>query len=95
MAAARSSRAATTGDCPGDGWQAQCMPGKKGAPGPQGERGPAGPAGPTIKSWQIDLDRYQATPLMSDGSEGPPMDLRGLFEQFQMALFEQIHIEAR
>ncbi len=83
------------GDCPGDGWQSQSLPGKKGDRGLPGERGPAGPAGPTIQSWQIDFGRYQATPLMSDGSEGPTLELRALFEQFQMALFEQIQLEAR
>jgi hypothetical protein len=63
------------------------MPGRRGQQGPRGERGPAGPAGPmgpAIKSWQIDWERYQATPLMSDGSEGPTLELRPLFEQFLM-----------
>jgi hypothetical protein len=41
-----------------------------------------GPAGPAIESWRIDRERYQATPLMSDGSEGPVLELRLLFEQF-------------
>jgi hypothetical protein len=75
------------GSCPGDGWQLVATPGKRGQQGPRGERGPAGPAGPTIESWQIDRERYQATPAMSDGSEGPPLELRPLFEQF--------HTEAR
>ena len=35
------------------------------------------------------------TLLRSDGSEGPTLELRPLFEQFQMALFEHIHMEAR
>jgi hypothetical protein len=72
------------GDCPGEGWQLMLMPGKRGQQGPRGERGPAGPAGPAIKSWQIDWERYQATPLMSDGSEGSTLELRPLFEQFLM-----------
>jgi len=67
------------GDCPSDGWQLMSMPGKRGQQGQRGERGPAGPA---IESWRIDQQRYQATPLMSDGSEGPPLELRPLFEQF-------------
>jgi hypothetical protein len=37
-----------------------------------------------MKSWQIVWERYQATPLMSDGSEGPTLELRSLFEQFLM-----------
>jgi hypothetical protein len=32
--------------------------------------------------WKIDRSRYVATPVMSDGSEGPPLELHGLFEQF-------------
>ena len=36
----------------------------------------------TICDWKIDRARYVATPIMSDGSEGPPLELRGLFEQF-------------
>jgi hypothetical protein len=32
--------------------------------------------------WQIDQPNYRAIPLMSDGTEGPPLPLRGLFEQF-------------
>jgi hypothetical protein len=75
------------GDCPGEGWQLMSTPGKRGQQGPRGERGPAGltgPAGPAIKNGQIDWERYQATPLMSDGSEGPTLELRPLFEQFLM-----------
>jgi hypothetical protein len=83
------------GECPGQGWQALTLPGKRGEKGAPGERGPAGPAGPAIKSWQIDWERYQATPVMSDGSEGPTLGLRPLFEQFHMELFEHILMEAR
>jgi hypothetical protein len=32
--------------------------------------------------WQIDRPNYQAIPAMSDGTEGPPLELRGLFVQF-------------
>ena len=70
------------GDCPGEGWQLMSTPGRRGQQGPRGERGPAGPAGPTIQSWRINCECYQATPLMSDGSEGPRLELRPLFEQF-------------
>jgi hypothetical protein len=72
------------GDCPGEGWQLLSTPGKRGQQGPRGERGPVGPSAPVIRSWQIDCERYQATPLMSDGSEGPALELRPLFEQFHM-----------
>ena len=70
------------GDCPGDGWELMSTPGRRGQQGQRGERGPAGPPGPAIETWRVDRERYQATPLMSDGSEGPPLDLRPLFEQF-------------
>src|SRR5262245_3005345 len=48
----------------------------------RGERGPAGLCGVTIRDWKIDRARYAATPIMTDGREGPPLELRGLFEQF-------------
>jgi hypothetical protein len=40
-----------------------------------------------IASWEIDRENYVAAPVMSDGREGPPLELRGLFDQF--------HIESR
>jgi hypothetical protein len=47
-----------------------------------GAKGDPGSSGATICGWKIDRARYVATPLMSDGSEGPPLELRELFEQF-------------
>jgi len=44
--------------------------------------GDAGASGATIVGWKIDHERYVATPVMSDGRDGPPLELRGLFEQF-------------
>ena len=73
------------GPCPGDGWKIIACGGKRGAAGVRGERGPrgdAGASGATIRDWKIDRARYVATPVMSDGSDGPPLELRGLFEQF-------------
>jgi hypothetical protein len=76
------------GHCPGPGWQLFASPGKRGIAGPMGERGErgakgdAGLSGATICGWTIDRARYLATPLMSDGSEAPPLELRELFEQF-------------
>jgi hypothetical protein len=76
------------GPCPGPGWQLIASQGKRGAAGEKGERGAAGPrgdagaSGATILGWKIDRERYVATPVMSDGREGPPLELRGLFEQF-------------
>jgi hypothetical protein len=71
--------------CPGEDWQLLAMRGKKGEPGPRGERGERGPAGlpaPTIVGWQIDRESYSALPILSDGTEGPRLELRPLFEQF-------------
>ena len=73
------------GPCPGPGWQLLASQGKRGVAGEKGERGPrgdAGASGATILGWKIERERYVATPVMSDGSEGPPLELRGLFEQF-------------
>ena len=74
------------GVCPGPDWQivsTRGARGERGERGPKGERGPAGPAAPTIVGWQIDRASFTATPIMSDGGEGPPLELRGLFEQYQ------------
>jgi hypothetical protein len=76
------------GLCPGPGWQLIASEGKRGAAGEKGERGLPGPrgdagaSGATIVGWKIERERYVATPVMSDGSEGPPLELSGLFEQF-------------
>ena len=76
------------GPCPGPGWQLLASQGKRGAAGEKGERGLPGPrgdpglSGATISGWKIDRTRYLATPLMSNGGEGPPLELRELFEQF-------------
>jgi hypothetical protein len=76
------------GICPGDGWQLlsrQGRPGRKGETGERGtrgERGEKGETGPSIVSWQIDRERYRASPLMSNGMVGPMLELRPLFEQF-------------
>jgi hypothetical protein len=74
--------------CPGTDWRLLAMRGARGRQGPSGARGlmglrgERGEAGPAIKSWQIDRARYVATPIMSDGSTGPALELRPLFEQF-------------
>jgi hypothetical protein len=80
------------GSCPGSGWQLLTSQGKRGdkgekgqdgGRGPKGDTGPVGAAAPKIKTWNIDRARYLATPVMADGSEGPTLELRSLFEQFQ------------
>jgi hypothetical protein len=76
------------GPCPGPGWQLIASQGRRGVAGEKGERGPPGPrgdagaSGATIREWKIDRARYVATPVMTDGRDGPPLELRGLFEQF-------------
>jgi hypothetical protein len=76
------------GPCPGSGWQLIASQGKRGAAGEKGERGAQGPqgnpglSGATIRGWKIDREKYLATPLMSDGRDGPPLELLGLFQQF-------------
>jgi hypothetical protein len=60
--------------------------GARGIAGQKGERGPPGIVGkdaPILKNWKLDRKRYIAIPVMSDGEEGPALDLRGLFEQFR------------
>jgi hypothetical protein len=74
--------------CPGSGWQLLAAAGKDGAPGPRGERGergsigPRGEPAPAICGWRIDCAAYTAVPLLSDGSEGAPLELHSLFKQF-------------
>jgi len=72
------------GLCPGDDWQLLCSRGSRGSRGFKGERGFIGPRGERviIKSWQIDRATYSATPILADGSAGPALELRSLFEQF-------------
>src|SRR5262249_14921822 len=78
------------GPLPGEGWQLlvrQGRPGKsgpQGEPGPRGERGDPGEAAPSIIGWKLDREGYRATPMLSDGKRGAILDLRGLFEQFQL-----------
>jgi hypothetical protein len=76
------------GPCPGADWQLLASRGSRGDRGLRGERGLTGPRGehgaaaPTIRAWEVDRASYAATPIMSDGSKGPPLELRALFEQF-------------
>ena len=65
------------GKCPGDGWQLMAKQGQRGIAGPAG---PRGPMGATITGWILDRENFRVTPKMSDGSLGPPLELRALFE---------------
>jgi hypothetical protein len=70
------------GPLPGDGWALAAKAGergKRGEIGPRGERGMPAPA-LTIAEWVV--RDYRALPVMSDGSVGPALDLRMLFEQY-------------
>jgi hypothetical protein len=76
------------GPCPGEGWQLIARQGQRGVSGEKGERGERGLQGEPgkiawLKGWTIDRENFVAVPLMSDGSCGPTLELRGLFEQFQ------------
>ena len=69
------------GPCPGAGWQLIASQGKRGDKGERGLQGiPGVPV--VIQKWRLDCDNYIAVPVMSDGREGPPLELRSLFEQF-------------
>jgi hypothetical protein len=79
------------GPCPGDGWQLIASAGRAGIKGPAGERGERGEPGarglpgasaPLIVGWSIDRKAYTATPILSDQSPAPAIELRALFEQF-------------
>lgn len=78
------------GQCPGDGWQLIASQGRRGDKGERGERGirgeigPPGAPAPKLKAWKLDRHHYLATPIMTDGDEGPALELRGLFEQFNL-----------
>jgi hypothetical protein len=65
------------GKCPGDGWQLMARQGQRGRDGPEGRRGPPGAI---ISGWILDRSNFRVTPRMSDGSLGPPLELRELFE---------------
>jgi hypothetical protein len=78
------------GPCPGEGWQLLASAGRTGGRGEKGEQGlpgrsitgPKGEAGASIVGWTIDAASYSAIPLMSDGKQGPALELRALFKQF-------------
>jgi hypothetical protein len=76
------------GLCPGPDWQLLAGAGRR---GPRGERGPMGMSGarglnglsaPTPAFWSVNRTTYTAVLRHVDGSMSPPLELRGLFEQF-------------
>ena len=76
---------------PGDpGWQ---LLSKNGSRGPAGEVGPRGRKGERgargedaseITGWHIERATFRAFPVYGDGRMGPELNLRGLFEQYQL-----------
>jgi hypothetical protein len=66
------------GPCPGAGWQLMARQGSRGIAGPEGKRGPPGNI---ITGWILDRSNFRVTPRLSDGTLGPPLELRALFEQ--------------
>jgi hypothetical protein len=85
------ARADNPGPCPGDGWQLIASAGKPGKPGVKGDRGERGERGergshgepaPWIIGWEVDRKTYTVTPIASDDREVKPIQLRGLFEQY-------------
>lgn len=65
------------GKLPGNGW---VLTAKRGSRGEAGERGERGPAGAAITGWTV--RDFRAVPVLSDGTAGPALDLRALFEQY-------------
>ena len=88
------ARQDSPGPCPGEGWRILASAGgtgPQGIRGSQGERGPRGltgeagakgAPGAVIVGWSPDYASFKATPIMSDGSEGPALDLKPFFQNF-------------
>jgi hypothetical protein len=72
------AKRAAPGLCPGPDWQLVARQGQRGIAGPQGI---AGKDAPRIVKWELDVASYTATPIMGDGTKGPGLELRALFEQ--------------
>jgi hypothetical protein len=73
------------GPPPNESWQLVAQQGRRGPPGPKGDsgsRGRDGVAAPSIVGWGIDEKAYTVTPQFTDGTCGPVLDLRPLFQRF-------------
>jgi hypothetical protein len=73
------------GICPGEDWlplSARGPKGDKGETGPRGSKGNRGPSGAKIAEWRINRECFVAVPFFSDGTAGPPLRLRDLFQEF-------------
>jgi len=71
------AKRAAPGLCPGPDWQLVARQGQRGIAGPQGI---AGKDAPRITGWVVDRGAYTVAPRFSDGSLGPLLELRELFE---------------
>jgi hypothetical protein len=81
-----SLRISTRGESGRDGSRGiQGRDGLQGPIGPRGERGEQGKPAPTIAAWSTDDAAFTATPIMADGSTGPALRLRGMFEVYDEA----------
>jgi hypothetical protein len=63
-------------------WQAIIQKGVMNVPPTLEARTARGEPAPTITGWRVDRAAYAVVPLLSDGSEGAPLELRNLFAQF-------------
>ena len=73
------------GACPGEHWQLVASKGnrgERGVPGPRGQVGGRGEPAPTIKTWLVDKTKFTASPVLSDGTVGAALELKGLFQEF-------------
>jgi hypothetical protein len=79
------ARKTDPGPCPGPGWKSgpTGKRGEKGERGERGQRGDQGAAGREVVAFEIDRKDYALVTRLSDGSAGPRLCLRELFEQFQ------------
>ena len=59
--------------------------GQQGPIGPRGERGERGLLAPTIIEWRPDPEAFTIQAILSDGSTGPMIALRSLFEAYHNA----------
>jgi hypothetical protein len=64
------------GICPGPGWRLLAAVGKR------GPKGDPGSTPPTICDWHVETGTFTVTPILSDGTRGPPLELLGLFREF-------------
>ena len=70
------------GPLPGDGWQLLARQGQRGV---AGERGAPGRDAPRFVGWVVDRGAFTVAPKLSDGSTGPVLELRALFEDDEAA----------